>query len=228
MSGASAVGSEAPAPALILASQSPRRAQLLRMLGLQFAVVPPEVDEAYHPGEDPVAHAERLAREKVSAVAARHGNALVVGSDTVVVIDGEVLGKPVDTGDAVQMLMRLEGRTHVVATGVAVAAGGKVRSGVESVRVGFRAFDSRTARRYAETGEPMDKAGAYGIQGLGAALVEEIDGDYYTVVGLPVAGLLTLVERAGWRYRFGVLEPVQPSGGPSHQVRTRSTDPESP
>jgi septum formation protein len=200
-------GREPPAiaPRLVLASQSPRRAELLRMLGLTFETVPADIDETWGAGEAAAAHAERLAREKAEAVAAQRPDAVVVGSDTVVVLDDVVLGKPRDEADAVAMLMRLQGRAHTVATGVAVMHGDRVHSTVEEVTVRFRAFDTATAREYARTGEPLDKAGGYGIQGRGATLVDGIDGDYYAVVGLPIRRLLALLERTGLHYDFGGL-----------------------
>jgi septum formation protein len=126
----------------------------------------------------------------------------------VVVRDDEVLGKPRDEADAVAMLESLSGRTHEVLSGIAVAGPHGILDAATRTVVRFRAFDHDTARRYVATGEPMDKAGAYGIQGLGAALVEEVDGDYYSIVGLPVAALLRLLRLAGWRYDFGALHPV--------------------
>lgn len=191
-------------PGIILASQSPRRAQLLRMLGLVFDTVPADIDEAYQPGEHPATHAERLAREKVEAVASQHPGAVVIGSDTVVVVDGDVLGKPRDEAEAVRMLMRLQGRDHEVITAIAVSYDG-MRSGVERVQVRFRSFDEATAAAYAATGEPMDKAGAYGIQGYGASLVERISGDYFAVMGLPVCRLFRLLQEAGLHYNFREL-----------------------
>lgn len=200
-------------PPLVLASQSPRRAELLRTLNLTFDVAPADIDEAYRPGETPSAHAERLAREKALTVARRRPDALVVGSDTVVVIDGAVLGKPGDSADAVAMLMRLQGREHSVETGVAVAyAGDRAVSAIESVRVVFRAFDEQTAADYVATGEPMDKAGAYGIQGFGRTLVDRIDGDFFAVMGLPVVRMLGLLEELGWRYRFDGLHRIEAAG----------------
>ena len=196
------------APRLVLASASPRRLQLLQMLGLEPEVHAAAIDEAYLAGEEPGAHAERLAREKAGAVAALRPDAIVIGSDTVVTVDGDVLGKPRDAGHAVAMLLRLQGRSHTVATGIAVAAGGRVRSAVERVEVRFRTFDEATARAYAATGEPLDKAGAYGIQGYGSTLVDGITGDYFAVMGLPLARTMRLLEGAGWRYGFGTLEPV--------------------
>lgn len=192
----------AEAPPLILASSSPRRAELLGRLGLRFTVQPADVDETYLPGEEPAAHAKRLAVAKAAAIAHVRPDALVVGSDTVVVIDGDVLGKPADDNEAVSMLLRLQGREHIVATGVAVACGAETRSAVEQVRVRFRRFDRATAEAYVATGEARDKAGAYGIQGYGAALVAGIEGDYFAVMGLSIVRLLELLEAMGWVYDF--------------------------
>ena len=196
-------------PPIVLASQSPRRAQLLGMLGLIFDVAPADIDESLLPGEEPRAHAERLARQKALAVAAHRPDALVVGSDTVVVVDGDVLGKPRDFEHAVAMLLRLQGRMHTVETGIALAYDGdQVISSLESVPVTMRAFNTHTAEAYVQTGEPMDKAGAYGIQGYGATLVERIEGDFFAVMGLPIVRLVTLFEQLGWRYVFDGLEKV--------------------
>jgi septum formation protein len=194
------------APRIILASRSPRRAQLLRMLGLDIETAPADIDEAYRTGEEPGEHAERLAREKTLAIAALEPDAIIIGSDTVVTIDGAVLGKPVDGEDAVRMLMRLQGREHEVVTGIAVWYRG-LRSGVERVTVRFRSFDEAFARAYAATGDPMDKAGAYGIQGVAAPLVTGITGDYFAVMGLPIARTIALLEDAGFRYDFRGLAP---------------------
>ena len=174
------------------------------MLGLAHEVLSVAVPEDFNAGETPDSHVERLACEKALAGASLRPDAIVIGGDTIVVLDGEVLGKPSGSDDAVRTLLRLSGRTHVVYSGVAVAApGGHVHAHVERTRVTFREFDDAVARAYAATGEPLDKAGAYGIQGKGAALVSGIEGDYYNVVGLPVAGLLALLARAGWHYTFG-------------------------
>jgi len=197
-------------PSLVLASASPRRLAILGQLGLEARVRPADVDEAVRPGELPHAHVRRLARAKAEAVAATEPEALVIGGDTVVVLDGRVLGKPADERDAVSMLLLLAGRTHEVLSGVAVAAETGVFDTVGRTQVRFREFDARVAEAYVRTGEPLDKAGAYGIQERGAALVEEVRGDYSTVVGLPVPGLLTLFSRAGWSYQFGALHPVSP------------------
>ena len=199
--------SETPPP-LVLASQSPRRAELIGRLGLVFDTLPPDLDEAYLHGETPPQHAERLAREKALAIAQRRPEALVVGSDTIVVVDGDVLGKPPGREEAVEMLMRLSGREHEVITGVAVAQGTRVKSAIERVRVRFRALDRAVWEEYVATGEPMDKAGGYGIQGFGSAIVEGIEGDYFAVMGLPVVRMLALIERFGWRYAFGTLVAV--------------------
>jgi len=194
----------------VLASGSARRAEILRQLGLTPDVRPADVDEAYLPGETPTAHVERLARAKAAAIAGRDPTALVVGGDTVVVIDGRVLSKPRGADDAVAMLLSLAGRAHEVYTGVALAGAHGLVATVARATVRFRDFDASAARAYVRTGEPLDKAGAYGIQGFGAALVESIDGDYYCVVGLPVSALLDLLVRAGWRYDFGSLTPSVP------------------
>ena len=195
-------------PRLILASQSPRRSELLGRLGLEFEVRPADIDETYLEHEMPADHAERLAREKAQTIAAREPDALVIGSDTIVLVDGDVLGKPRDARDAVRMLERLSGREHEVFTAVAVVRGERVESGLERVRVRFRQLDRRACEEYVATGEPMDKAGAYGIQGFGSAIVEAIQGDYFAVMGLPVVRTLALLERHGWRYAFGALQPA--------------------
>ena len=197
----------APAPSLVLASGSPRRADVLKALGLAFRIDPAHVPEGRADGESPVEFAERLAREKALAVAARHPAALVLAGDTIVVLDDDVLGKPADDEDAAAMLVRLAGRDHVVATGLAlVAPGAGVTSGVDTTRVRMRPFDEATARAYAASGEPLDKAGAYGIQGRGGALVRGVEGDYFTVMGFPVSLFIDLLGRSGYRYGFGSLE----------------------
>jgi septum formation protein len=199
---------------LILASASPRRAELLRRLGLEPEVVPAHVDEAYLPGESPETHVERLARLKAETIARDAPGALVVGGDTVVVLDGRIVGKPEDDEAAVSTLLALAGRTHEVFSGVAFAGPHGALSAVGRAEVRFRDFGSGEARAYTATGEPRDKAGAYGIQGMGAALVDEIRGDYYSVVGLPIGLLVDLLGRAGWRYAFGSLEPAPPVSDP--------------
>ena len=173
------------------------------MLGLSFEAQPAEIPEAPEPGESAVAYVERLARDKALSVSSRRPGALVLGGDTVVALDGEILGKPSGPEDAREMLLRLAGRTHIVASGLAlVHPSGQLRSGVSTTEVTFRRFSSEFAQAYVATGEPLDKAGSYGIQGLGAALATEIRGDYYCVVGLPVALLLKLFEESGLEYSF--------------------------
>ncbi len=197
------------APPIILASRSPRRAELLERLGLEFEIEVPEIDESYVDHEMPATHAERLAREKAVAIAHRRPEALVIGADTIVVLGSDVLGKPRDEAEAVEMLQRLAGREHEVFTGVAVAGQGRIESELERVRVRFRNLDREACEAYTATGEPLDKAGAYGIQGFGSALVEEIHGDYFAVMGLPVVCTLKLLERFGWRYAFGALRQAE-------------------
>jgi septum formation protein len=181
---------------------------VLRQLRLPFTIDPARLDESYLPGETPGAHVERLALEKARAVAPAHPGALVVGGDTVVVHQGRVLGKPADPEEARAMLSSLAGRSHDVLSGLALVGGRVERSTVARARVTFRAADERALEAYVATGESMDKAGAYGIQEAGAALVEEIRGDYYTVVGFPVAAFLDLLAQAGIRYTFTGLEPL--------------------
>jgi len=194
-----------PVP-VILASASPRRRELLGLLGLAFEASPADLDETWRNGEAPAAHAERLAREKAAARAAP--GAVAIGADTIVVVDGDILGKPRDAAEAGAMLRRLAGREHDVFTGVAVAYGGAVASGASRTRVRFRALDDAAIREYVATGEPLDKAGAYGIQGYGAVLVERIDGDYFTVMGLALGLMTELLGRVGLRYRFGAIRPA--------------------
>jgi septum formation protein len=179
------------------------------MLGLSFRVVPADVPEDLLDGESPQTHVERLSREKAARVREDYPDALVVAGDTIVVLEGEVLGKPEDQDAALRMLMMLQSRTHTVMSGIAVASPGEeIHSAVECTDVTFRDFDEERARAYVATGEPLDKAGAYGIQGLGASLVRGVTGDYFTVVGLPVPALLRVLESAGWGYAFGALYPT--------------------
>lgn len=187
---------------VVLASSSPRRRELLRMIGIPHEVMPADVDETYLPHEEPAAHAERLAREKAATIAARVGDALVIAADTIVVVDGDVLGKPRDEAEAARMLRRLSDRSHVVHTAVAVRYFDQASAAVESPRVTFRPLDDARIEAYIATGEPMDKAGAYGIQGFGATLVSGIEGDYFAVMGLPLHRLIRLLEELGVEYRF--------------------------
>ncbi|MGQ0643272.1 MAG: Maf family protein [Gemmatimonadaceae bacterium] len=190
---------------VVLASSSPRRTELLRLIRVDHEVRPAHIDETQRPGESPRGYAERLAREKAQAVAREHADAVVIGADTIVVVDGDVLGKPNDAREATEMLRRLNGRTHVVDTAVAVARDGRVRAAVEEVEVTFRSLSVVDIERYIATGEPMDKAGAYGIQGYGATIVERVSGDYFAVMGLPLGMLVRLLREVGLVYDFGTL-----------------------
>ena len=193
------------APRVVLASSSPRRRELLTLIGIPHAVVPADIDETPFDDEQPHAHAERLAREKALAVARVEAGAVVVGADTIVVMDGDILGKPRDEAMAAAMLRRLSGRAHVVLTAVAVARGERVVAGVESVDVRFRELSDEDIARYIATREPMDKAGAYGIQVFGATIVDRIDGDYFAVMGLALGRMIRLLAEVGIYYRFGEL-----------------------
>ena len=172
---------------LVLASRSPRRAELLRRAGYAFTVAPADIDERSLPGETPEAHVARLAARKAAVAADRHPGAVALGADTVVVVGGLVLGKPADGVEAREMLRRLSGRTHDVLTGVAVASGAGRRAEVARTRVTFRSLSPAEVDWYVASGEPADKAGAYAIQGRASRFVTGIEGSYTTVVGLPIA-----------------------------------------
>lgn len=175
---------------IILASQSPRRRELLGKMGLEFTTKSPEIDEEAITGLPAVELVKALSREKCLHIARNEDpDAIVIGSDTVVVLDGVILGKPADQADAVRMLTGLSGRSHEVCTGVTVCQGDKVVSQAEVTQVTFRALTQEEIQQYVATGEPMDKAGSYGIQGYGGLLVSGIQGDYSNVVGLPVCRL---------------------------------------
>lgn len=178
----------------VLASASPRRRWLLGSVGLEFEVRPANVDETPKSGEAPDVYAVRVAMDKALAVPA---DVPVLAADTVVALGSEILGKAADTEDAVRMLAKLSGQTHHVHTGVALVAGGERFDALVSTEVRFRDVDEAEIRRYVATGEPMDKAGAYGIQGDGGALVAEVRGSYTNVVGLPVEETLALLAKVG-------------------------------
>lgn len=183
---------------LVLASGSPRRADLLRAAGIAFDVVVANVDETVLPAETPEQHVRRLAEAKARAVLDRVGERPVLGADTVVVVDGQILGKPADNAEAKRMLGRLSGRTHEVLTGVCVARAGAssmVRVAVTTVE--FAELSEAEIDWYVRSGEPADKAGGYGIQGLGSRFVTRIDGSYSNVVGLPVSLVYGLCAGAG-------------------------------
>jgi septum formation protein len=189
----------------VLASASPRRRELLNLIGIAHEVRPANIDETMRPREAPRRYAERLAREKASSVASRDPDLITIGADTVVVISRKVLGKPANANDAARMLRMLSGREHTVITAVAVSRGRKLRSAIEEVRVKFRRLRGDDIDAYIAMGEPMDKAGAYGIQGYGATIVERIEGDYFAVMGLPLVRLVGLMRDVGVRYQFGKL-----------------------
>jgi septum formation protein len=182
---------------LILASASPRRADLLTEAGFDFEIAPVYFDETPRPGDSAEAHVKRLAEEKAAAALRQHPDAVVVGADTVVVVDHRMLGKPASRQEAERMIRSLAGRTHEVLTGVCVSRGGHTASHVERTTVRIARLDDEEIVWYVASGEPADKAGAYAIQGLGARFVREIHGSYTGVVGLPLYQTLELLGRFG-------------------------------
>ena len=182
---------------LVLASASPRRQELLRKAGIAFEVQPADIPEDPLPKESAKVCAERLARQKALAIAVRRPKDAVLGADTVVVIDGQILGKPVDVSDAARMLRLLSGRTHDVITGVCLAVGGKLSVSSETTSVTMSEIPDEEIEQYVATGEPVDKAGAYAIQGIASRWIPRIDGDYNNVVGLPVALVYRMLRQMG-------------------------------
>jgi septum formation protein len=184
---------------VLLASASPRRAELLRQMGIPFEVRLPDapVDETPRAGEVPPDYVERLAREKALAVSRLEPARVTLGADTTVVVDGRILGKPANAADGIAMLLALQNRVHEVCTGVAVAAGGRVQSAAVVTRVRFRAIRRAEAAAYWRTGEGADKAGGYGIQGIGGIFVADIRGSYGAVVGLPLLETEALLREFG-------------------------------
>ncbi len=180
-------------PRVLLASASPRRAELLTAAGIVFDVMPADVDERRLPGEPPAVYCSRLARMKAEAVAGQAGGRVSLGADTIVVVGEDVFGKPLDGPDAIRMLRRLSGRRHDVLTAVAVVSGQGVTAAVERTSVEFSSIEEEEIAWYVASGEPMDKAGAYAIQGLASRFVTRIDGSYSNVVGLPVAAVCRLL-----------------------------------
>jgi septum formation protein len=185
---------------LILASGSPRRRELLAQAGYIFDVEAADINETPHAYEDPAAYVKRLGEEKAQAVLAKHasfhGKLVVLGADTTVVCDNEILAKPDDAAHAKRMLRKLSGRTHEVLTGIAAATRSGVISAVESTEVVFSEIPEAELDRYCATHEPLDKAGAYGIQGYAARWIPRIDGDYFNVMGLPIARVVKLIQDA--------------------------------
>lgn len=182
---------------IILASASPRRRELLSRITDDFLCVPADIDEVVPDGIDAFAVPEYLARMKAAHVAAMYPSDVVIGSDTVVIADGDILGKPSDEDDARRMLRMLSGKVHTVVTGCAVVCGGRAESFSERTEVEFYTLTDAEIDRYVATGEPLDKAGAYGIQGKGCLLVRGIVGDYYNVMGLPVGRLYRMISAFG-------------------------------
>ncbi len=181
---------------LILASASPRRSELLRDAAIQFTVEPAHVPEEPLPGETPVAYAQRLACDKARVVHARHPDSAVLGADTVVLVDGHLLEKPADQNDAARMLRLLSGRTHHVVTGVCLVAPGFEQTEAEITQVLFSQLSEGEIAYYIDTDEPLDKAGAYAIQGIASRWVERIEGCYFNVVGLPLPRVYRMLRRA--------------------------------
>lgn len=182
---------------LVLASASPRRCELMRLITTEFTVCPTETDETLRAGAPLAREVVRLSRDKAAWAQKQHPDAVCIGSDTMVTIDDMALGKPRDAAHAATMLRLLRGRSHEVLTGLAVLfPDGAARTLCAQTRVLFRAFDDRELDEYVKSGEPLDKAGAYGIQGRGALLVSGIAGDYYSVMGLPVASLYEVLREA--------------------------------
>lgn len=182
---------------LILASASPRRSELLRKARIAFRVEPAHVPEERAGGEDPKRYARRLARDKAHAIAARYPNDFVLGADTIVIADAHVLEKPADEADAARMIGLLSGRTHEVTTGVCLCAPNVELIETETTRVTVSEISEEEIADYIHTGEPMDKAGAYGIQGMFSRWVCGVEGDYFNVVGLPMARVYRMLKRAG-------------------------------
>lgn len=182
---------------IILASQSPRRQQLIANIISDFSVVVSQAEEVLPEGIPPEEAPAYLAGLKAQAVAADYPDDIVIGADTVVILDGAVLGKPCDKDDAARMLRALSGKTHTVITGCVIVKDGQKTSFSDITRVEFYPLDDREIIEYIATGEPLDKAGAYGIQGRGCVLVKRIEGDFFNVMGLPVARLKRVLERVG-------------------------------
>jgi len=191
----------------ILASQSPRRRELLASIGLTFEVMPSDVPEVHQAGESPEEYVARLSRDKAAAIAARDEQAWIIAADTTVLLGEELLEKPVDDDDARRMLATIAGKTHIVYTGVTLqnAARGWRDTRVAESEVRMLPLDARDIAWYVSTGEPLDKAGAYAVQGIGAMFIDSIHGSYTNVVGLPLALLFQMLRRAG-------IEPLRGSG----------------
>jgi len=185
---------------LILASSSPRRKEILSLLGLPFDVISPGIEEVFQPGRSPTAEASYWAVEKARMVCRHYPDAAVIGSDTVIDLEGRTIGKPVDPDDAVRILTLLAGRTHSVVTVVAlILPTGDKRVAVETVKVRMHPVSKEAIVRYVATGEPLDKAGAYSLQGEGRQMIASIEGDYLAAVGLPLRAVVGLLRESGFR-----------------------------
>lgn len=182
---------------IILASQSPRRQALMQLTGLAFTVRAADVDETMDPALPAAQEVCRVSQLKARTIAADSPDALVIAADTIVLIDGQVLGKPRCAQQAAQMLRQLSGRTHEVVTALSVCQGQTIRSVTDVTRVTFRPLTDAEIAAYIATGEPMDKAGSYGIQGYGSMFVSHLDGDYFSVMGLPLCPLCALLREFG-------------------------------
>jgi len=180
-------------PKLVLASGSPRRSEIMNSVGWEFTKDVPDIDESELAGEDPVTYVQRLAKEKAEAVAASHPGEIVLAADTTVVIDDQIIGKPVDVDDARRMIRMLSGNWHKVLTGIAVMKDSSVAIGMESTRVKFAAMTNSEIEFLVENGDPLDKAGAYAVQAQAALFIEGIEGDYWNVVGLPISLVYRMV-----------------------------------
>ncbi|MDQ3220653.1 MAG: Maf family protein [Pyrinomonadaceae bacterium] len=181
-------------PKLVLASGSPRRAEILQSVGWEFDTDIPNINESELAGESPAGYVQRLAKTKAETIAERHAGEIVLGADTTVVIDKQIIGKPLDLDDAKRMLKMLSGNWHEVLTGVAIVNNGKTQVGIQNTRVKFSEMSNVEIDFLAEKGDPLDKAGAYAVQAQAALFIEGIEGDYWNVVGLPISLLYRFVK----------------------------------
>lgn len=186
-------------PKIILASGSPRRAEIMNSVGWEFSKAVPDIDESERPGESPADYVRRLAAEKADAVSHAYSGEIILAADTTVVIDDTIVGKPVDEDDAYRMLKLLSGNWHEVLTGVAIAWDGEVDVGLQRTRVKFAPMTHDEIRFLVEKGDPLDKAGAYAVQAQAALFIEGIEGDYWNVVGLPVNLVYEMVRKVKGR-----------------------------
>lgn len=188
-------GTAVELPHIILASGSPRRAEIMGSVGWTFTKDVPDVDESEIPGEPPEDYVQRLAKTKAEAVAARHPGETVLGADTTVVLNGQIIGKPLDESDAARMLKMLSGNWHDVLTGIAIARNGETHVGLQRTQVKFAELSDAEIDFLVELGEPLDKAGAYAVQAQAALFIEGIEGDYWNVVGLPINLVYMMMKR---------------------------------